>query len=85
MFLELFPEGGRQHRIVQDVEIGIVRRDVVVFPALVPPTEANDRRPAPGKKILQSRPRPIRCFHFSIVTVAAKLRHDDRFVGRELR
>ena len=60
MLLQIFAKGRAQSRVVQNVEIGIVRRDIIVFPTLIPPAKANHPRPAAGEEIFQRRARPTR-------------------------
>ena len=56
---KLVAEHARKIDIVQTNLIGVVLFVVVVLPALVPPTETDDRRPTIRKEIFQGASRPI--------------------------
>ena len=85
VLLQSIAKHRRQGPVMQDKEVRIVRRDVIIFPARVPPAKSHDRRPAPREKVAQSTLRPSRRRDFGMVNLAAKFRDDNRLVRREIR
>src|ERR1041384_4620322 len=85
MFCQRLPETCGQLWVMQDHQIGIMRRVIVVLPGFIPPAETNDPWPAPAEELLQRRPCPIRCANMMCANVATEFRDYDRFAGREFR
>src|SRR5262245_1840514 len=83
--LQIVAKHHPQGRVVKDKEVRIVRRDVIIFPALIRPAKSDDRRPTHREKITQGGVSPNRRRNFWMVKVAPEFSDDNWLGRRELR
>src|SRR6516225_1557732 len=81
---QLFPKHAGKIGIVQNYHVSVVLFVIIVLPTFVPPTEANNRGPAIGKKVFERISCPLHDIDMPIVQLTTELCDDHWFSRREL-